>query len=397
MSGRLLHYCFIWLGTFMIWSLATLGAKAETYNSSSGSTQATLTESCSRQGEGGACAEFSRAIRISRSGQIIVNEMLPSTTYTLNHSIELSVQDLDGDGEAEITVIWYAGGMGGLHDSRIYRYNASQRNYFYNNFIWRPSISLKDLDNDGISEFVTAESHGTSCTACRSRSLKVLRYNQGSMINVTAQFPKQLRDDAFALWKSFRPYQESDGNTPLPAQDAILAAYLADKYLLGEAENGWQVVAATGMTQQGARRIRSHLEELGYIMAPQGSQNAELRKQFGLIEATYSGNLQASSPVLRDGSHYGTHTFRGEAGSVVTVSLSGDFDTYLILVDANGTKIAENDDFDSSASDSRVQITLPHTGEYQIFANSYSSGATGSYWVTVRSTVTMTRHRASSQ
>jgi hypothetical protein len=150
-------------------------------------------------------------------------------------------------------------------------------------------VSIKDLDNDGMSEVVTVDLHGDSCTACRSSSLKVLRYQRGSITNVTAQFPTQTREDAYRLWKSFRPYEASNDSASLPAQDAVLAAYLADKYFLGEAEDGWRIVAATGVPREAIARIRNYLEQQGYTQVPQGNQNAEARRRFSLIELESSG------------------------------------------------------------------------------------------------------------
>ncbi|WP_139240545.1 hypothetical protein [Geitlerinema sp. PCC 9228] len=60
---------------------------------------------------------------------------------------------------------------------------------------------------------------------------------------------------------------------------------------------------------------------------------------------TIRGQLDSNSDILEDGSYYQTHTFTGEAGEEIAIEVvSADFDAYLILLDAEGRQMAENDD-----------------------------------------------------
>lgn len=98
------------------------------------------------------------------------------------------------------------------------------------------------------------------------------------------------------------------------------------------------------------------------------------------------GTLGPDSPVLEsDNSFYQEHSFQGEAGQIITVSLeSSDFDTYLLLYDANNQLVGENDDASAETLNSSLTVTLPTSGTYRIFANAYDSSGQGSYRLVVR-------------
>jgi serine protease Do len=97
------------------------------------------------------------------------------------------------------------------------------------------------------------------------------------------------------------------------------------------------------------------------------------------------GSLDSGDRTLQnDGSRIDEYSFQGTQGQSVTLTLqSSSFDTYLILLDANGNKIAENDDVSSENLNSQIQVTLPYTGTYQVFANSLDASGQGAYLLTV--------------
>ncbi len=99
------------------------------------------------------------------------------------------------------------------------------------------------------------------------------------------------------------------------------------------------------------------------------------------------GKLNSSSQVLSDGSFYNVHTFEGQAGQNVRIEMESEvFDTYLILLASDGSRLAENDD--AVRTNSRIIVTLPTTGTYRLLANSYAAGETGNYSLTIRSAST---------
>ncbi|MDX2214912.1 MAG: trypsin-like peptidase domain-containing protein [Oculatellaceae cyanobacterium bins.114] len=107
--------------------------------------------------------------------------------------------------------------------------------------------------------------------------------------------------------------------------------------------------------------------------------------QVGLI-LREEGILGPGAQVLEsDGSLYREHTFRGNAGQTVTVTMeSSEFDTYLILVGPDNQVIDQNDDIGPENFNSSITTTLPASGTYRIIANAYDSNGRGRYLVTVR-------------
>jgi|GEM_PF-2115888 hypothetical protein len=100
------------------------------------------------------------------------------------------------------------------------------------------------------------------------------------------------------------------------------------------------------------------------------------------------GVLSATAPVVetvnvKRGDRYG---FEGRTGQEIEISLeSTDFDPYVILQNAAGETIAENDDSLNSYN-SVLNLTLPDTGRYELLATSYSNGSAGSYDLKVHAT-----------
>ncbi|MFE1747128.1 trypsin-like peptidase domain-containing protein [Coleofasciculus sp. H7-2] len=109
----------------------------------------------------------------------------------------------------------------------------------------------------------------------------------------------------------------------------------------------------------------------------QTSQNRLLMRQAGI--------LGRGAKVLSDGSLFQEYSFQGRAGQPVTIALaSPDFDTYLILVDQNDRKIAENDNISRSNPNSQLSVTLPRTGVYRAIATASNPRGRGRYLLTIR-------------
>ncbi|WP_225894383.1 hypothetical protein [Atlanticothrix silvestris] len=81
-------------------------------------------------------------------------------------------------------------------------------------------------------------------------------------IAVTRRYPKLIYNNAFELWKTYNQerQQGDDGK-------GFLAAYLADKYLLGQGQDGWKRVQQTYQKSdrlQYFADLRKFLRETGY-------------------------------------------------------------------------------------------------------------------------------------
>ena len=106
---------------------------------------------------------------------------------------------------------------------------------------------------------------------------------------------------------------------------------------------------------------------------------------------TINGNLTTNACPLGDGSFYDTYSFSASAGQQVSVLMTSSFDTYLFLNNPDGSNLAQDDD-GGGGTNSRIPqfsgfITLPTTGTYTIWANSFDPGVTGPYSLTLSAPV----------
>jgi hypothetical protein len=102
---------------------------------------------------------------------------------------------------------------------------------------------------------------------------------------------------------------------------------------------------------------------------------------------TLARTLDPADCAFGDGTLLDAYSFNAVAGQLVSVSMtSSEFDTYLYLLNPDGSTLASNDDT-STSTNSRIPINdfivLPTTGTYTILANSFSPGATGHYSLTL--------------
>lgn len=184
--------------------------------------------------------------------------------------VDLKVQDLDGDKEPEVRLDYYTGGAHCCTYSVIYRYNPQRGNYYYIRYPWGNSgYRLQDLNQDGILEFRSQDdsfSYAFASYAASGRPIQIWQYRQGKMINVTRRYPKFIYADAYRFWKLYQQGKSKGYETK-----GMLAAYLADKYLLDQERDGWQRVKHVyqeGDRQQYFTTLRQFLQKNGYASGP---------------------------------------------------------------------------------------------------------------------------------
>ncbi len=189
---------------------------------------------------------------------------------------DLQVQDFDGDGEPEVSLTTYSGGAHCCFFSLIYEYDAAEQRYDSMYHFWgNGGFGLRDLDQDGIAEFVSDDdrfAYAFTSYAGSRYPIEIRQYRQGKLQNVTAEFPDVVYADAYRLWLD---YQDLVANRPsgdngawAEVEQAALAAYLADKYILGQGEDGWQRVIATYQwpdREDFFNSLSNFLGELGYL------------------------------------------------------------------------------------------------------------------------------------
>jgi hypothetical protein len=98
-----------------------------------------------------------------------------------------------------------------------------------------------------------------------------------------------------------------------------------------------------------------------------------------------AATLRRDDARLSDNSVYHVWRFYGTAGQTVQIDvMSSAFDAYAILEDDNGVRLATDDD-SGDGLDARIVYTLPRTGNYRIFANTYRANRFGQYTIRLTS------------
>jgi hypothetical protein len=97
------------------------------------------------------------------------------------------------------------------------------------------------------------------------------------------------------------------------------------------------------------------------------------------------GRLGQGAPTLTSGEYVNSFSLNGRRGQQLDLRLtSSDFDPYLQITGPDGFSAFNDDDADQSGSrDSRLIVTLPADGTYQVSATSYQSGESGRYRLSV--------------
>ncbi|NEP19623.1 MAG: hypothetical protein F6J97_22485 [Leptolyngbya sp. SIO4C1] len=203
------------------------------------------------------CAADERLV-IKRQGETLLDigtEQLEAASGATCLVFDLAVQDLDSDREPEVIVDIYSGGAHCCTTSLIYRYGPAQGYQPISHFWGNGGYRLQDLNADGSPEFVSTDdafAYAFTSYAGSQYAAQIWQYQQGQMQNVSRAHPAYIYDHAFALWQRYSQLWNEQGATQYgdaahsqPGfEKAVLAAYLADKYLLGQAEDGWQRVRA---------------------------------------------------------------------------------------------------------------------------------------------------------
>lgn len=175
----------------------------------------------------------------------------------------------------------------------------------------------------------------------------------------------ELRDPAGTLVQ-----ENDDGGT---GTDALIIAHL------GRAGR-YRIIARSYGTAQSTGVYDLSVSAVGDVA--RAGRVVELRE--GQVAV---GRLEAGDSVVGDSTYADVYTFRAPRDGDVTIDLvSGDFDAYLIVKDAEGATLATDDD---GGDGTNARITLHvHSGQtYRVIANSYGEDrATGLYRLTARYT-----------
>ncbi len=208
-------------------------------------------------------------------------------------------------------------------------------------------------------------------------------------IEVGDTVQSELSDDALTHRYTFTGQQGDVATITLTSDD--FDAYLI---LLDEENN------ALVENDDGAGNLNSRIDS--FVLPADGDYTIEATSFSRFSTGSYTLSIvEGSAPSMGDvvvqtsgaidigdtvtgtlsGSNVSTpYTFEGEAGQVVTITLTSEaFDTYLRLQDPTGFELAYDDD-SAGNLDSRIgPYTLPNNGTYTILVESFGGSSGGSY------------------
>lgn len=153
------------------------------------------------------------------------------------------VRDLDGDGEPEVLVDVFTGGAHCCTKSHVFS-RVATGTYARIVHLWgNPGYRLRDLDGDGTVELVSGDDRFTytfAAYAVSAQPIQVWRFASGRLSTATRAHPAAVRADAAGLWRRYRQFRRDR----IDDVRGVLAAWMADKALLGEAARGWRTLEA---------------------------------------------------------------------------------------------------------------------------------------------------------
>ncbi len=199
-------------------------------------------------------------VKVVRAGRTVVDspvQRLRCPDCGQSRPVSVSVRDLDG-GEPEVLVDMYSGGAHCCSNLLVLRYDPAAKTYRprlldFGNYGYR----LVDLDHDGLPELSAFDErflYTFTAYVFSAAPPRISRYRQGTLVDVTRQFPAAIRTSAKELAKTvfkLPPEQDFDARS-------FVAAYVADQYLLGrpdEAQRALDFALAHGKLYSG----REHL------------------------------------------------------------------------------------------------------------------------------------------
>lgn len=147
------------------------------------------------------------------------------------------VRDLDGDDEPEVLLDLFTGGAHCCFVTQIFSFDGFGYRKAREHNWGDPGYRLSDLDADGSPELRTADprfAYRFAAYAFSRFPLKILRWRDGRLVNVTRRFPALIRRDAKRWMRTYR-------RARIEPQGA-LAAWAADQYSLGRRAKALRVV-----------------------------------------------------------------------------------------------------------------------------------------------------------
>jgi hypothetical protein len=181
---------------------------------------------------------------------------------------DVKVVDLDGDGEPEVVVSGFSGGahccfVGGFYDLRGTAY--AETTEFFGSY----GFELRDVGKDGTLEIDASDVRFEDIYSSHAASfppVRITRFTKAGgtarLADVTRKYPSKIRENAKTAKSLFKEFKRSDG---LTEGRGVVAAYVADQYLLGRGKVGLRELdrqAARGILGKTTKQVRAWRKQL---------------------------------------------------------------------------------------------------------------------------------------
>jgi len=148
--------------------------------------------------------------------------------------------------------------------------------------------------------------------------------------------------------------------------------------------NGWAYVLSNTLLQGATGAYTIQVEQVQGQAGDNNNAQAEAPAAGDVpvlaVGGSAQGALTADDIEMQDGSYADTYAVNLEAGQRYSITMrSQAFDSYLILTNADIERVAFNDDAAGLGTDSQIDFTPEVSGQYYLVANSFNSGSTGAY------------------
>jgi hypothetical protein len=265
-------------------------------------------------------------IKVTRAGVIVRDEAVPCgpppsfrcsgpagakpepSPLNAGSGKSIGLRNIDDDPDPEVLADFFTGGANCCVFSVIYDFAGASG---YTRIVWPwggTGYRLKDLGGTQVPEFASFDYRFADvfCAhACSDYPVQIWRFRGGRLRNVTGSFPAAVANGARAHWRLFLRMRKR------PGQDVkgILAAYMAEEYLLGLDKQGWRRLRRArragylnrGFPPHGSaylKKLRRFLRRTGYGR-PSKSANARATKSHpcGRIDVTYPHGWGGASAI----------------------------------------------------------------------------------------------------
>ncbi|MGB3534562.1 MAG: S-layer homology domain-containing protein [Microcoleaceae cyanobacterium] len=212
-------------------------------------------------------------LTIIRKGEERLSESIALSSSVnqenLDKVTDIKIIDLDNDDEAEVLIDFVGRDSVNrpLYYSLIYRYSSFAREYRDIKQTWGMlPYQIQNSNPNDIPIFISFDyrfSQNYNSETAEHLPLQVWQYQSGEMQDKTLFYPDIVQKQTAILWLELNQSAQLEENL-----QGIIAAYVANKSVLGEAEEGWQRVQEIYQGSDAAgffNELRQFLRETGYL------------------------------------------------------------------------------------------------------------------------------------